>query len=46
VAAGGAGTWILGDAQVNRMGFGAMRLTGSRVFDRGAPSNRGRSIAV
>ena len=46
VAAGDSGAWILGDVQVNRMGFGAMRLTGSGVFDRGAPSNRDRSIAA
>ncbi len=41
-----AGTWTLGDMTVNRMGFGAMRLTGSGAFDLGVPSDRDRSIAV
>ncbi|MBB2748303.1 UNVERIFIED_ORG: aryl-alcohol dehydrogenase-like predicted oxidoreductase [Microbispora rosea subsp. rosea] len=41
-----AGTWRLGDLTVNRMGFGAMRLTGSAAFDLGTPSDRERSIAV
>jgi pyridoxine 4-dehydrogenase len=45
-AAAAAGTWTLGDRRVRRLGFGAMRLTGSRPFDRGAPSDRERSIAV
>ena len=42
----GAGTWTLGDRTVDRLGFGAMRLTGSAVFDRGRPSDRDRSIRV
>jgi aryl-alcohol dehydrogenase-like predicted oxidoreductase len=42
----GAGTWTLGDRTVNRLGFGAMRLTGSAVFDRGRPSDRDQSIRV
>jgi len=46
ITAASAGTWTLGDVTVNRIGFGAMRLTGSGVFDRGTPSDRGRSIAV
>ncbi|MGI5153992.1 aldo/keto reductase [Microbispora sp. CA-102843] len=46
ISAGAAGTWRLGDLTVNRMGFGAMRLTGSAAFDLGTPSDRGRSIAV
>jgi pyridoxine 4-dehydrogenase len=46
VKAGASGTWLLGDLQVNRLGFGAMRLTGTGVFDRGAPSDRARSIAA
>ena len=45
-AAAAAGTWTLGDRTVRRLGFGAMRLTGGRPFDRGAPSDRERSIAV
>jgi hypothetical protein len=28
ITAAAAGTWKLGDLTVNRMGFGAMRLTG------------------
>jgi pyridoxine 4-dehydrogenase len=46
VAADSAGTWQLGDLTVNRLGFGAMRLTGSAVFARGTPSNRDQAIAV
>ncbi|MCW2877793.1 MAG: putative oxidoreductase, partial [Sphaerisporangium sp.] len=46
ITAAAAGTWQLGDLTVNRMGFGAMRLTGSAAFDLGTPSDRGRSIAV
>ena len=45
-AAAAAGTWALGDLTVNRLGFGAMRLTGSLPFAKGAPSDRGQSIAV
>ena len=41
-----AGTWTLGDRTVHRLGFGAMRLTGSAAFDLGAPSDRERSIRV
>jgi aryl-alcohol dehydrogenase-like predicted oxidoreductase len=44
--AAAAGTWRLGDLTVNRLGFGAMRLTGSLPFAKGAPSDRGQSIAV
>jgi pyridoxine 4-dehydrogenase len=44
--ASAAGTWRLGDLTVNRLGFGAMRLTGSLPFEKGAPSDRSRSIAV
>ncbi|MGW1505166.1 aldo/keto reductase [Streptomyces mirabilis] len=39
-------TWQLGDLTVNRVGFGAMRLTGTAPFDRGAPRDRERSIGV
>ncbi|MFG2806709.1 oxidoreductase [Streptomyces massasporeus] len=41
-----AGTWKLGDLPVRRLGFGAMRLTGSAAFHHGTPSDRDRSIAV
>ncbi|HEY3868242.1 MAG TPA: aldo/keto reductase [Actinocrinis sp.] len=41
-----AGTWRLGDLTVHRIGLGAMRLTGSEVFDRGEPSDRERSVRV
>ena len=44
--AAAAGTWQLGDLTVNRLGFGAMRLTGSQPFAQGSPSDRGQSIAV
>ncbi len=43
--AAAAGTWRLGDLTVNRLGFGAMRLTG-RVPFAGPPADRGRSIEV
>jgi aryl-alcohol dehydrogenase-like predicted oxidoreductase len=46
IAAAAAGTWKLGDLTVNRMGLGAMRLTGSAAFGLGTPSNRERSISV
>ena len=44
ISAAAAGTWELGDLTVNRLGFGAMRLTGS--FETGSPSDRGQSIAT
>jgi aryl-alcohol dehydrogenase-like predicted oxidoreductase len=44
VSADAAGTWRLGDLVVNRLGFGAMRLTGDPSG--GAPSDRGQSVAV
>ncbi|WP_030257260.1 aldo/keto reductase [Streptomyces violens] len=44
--AAAAGTWKLGDLTVNRIGFGAMRLTGNAPFALGAPSDRERSISV
>ncbi|QXE39455.1 oxidoreductase [Streptomyces sp. GMY02] len=46
VSATAAGTWLLGDRTVNRVGFGAMRLTGSAAFHQGTPSDRGRAIDV
>lgn len=39
-----AGTYRLGDRDVNRMGFGAMQLAGPGVF--GPPENRDLAIAV
>ncbi|MCW2873261.1 MAG: oxidoreductase [Streptomyces oryziradicis] len=46
ITAAAAGTWKLGDLTVNRMGLGAMRLTGSAAFGLGTPSDRERSISV
>ncbi|HLX50274.1 MAG TPA: oxidoreductase [Streptosporangiaceae bacterium] len=46
ITADAAGTWQLGDVTVNRLGFGAMRLTGNRPFGDGAASDRDQSIAV
>ncbi|OLB65590.1 MAG: aldo/keto reductase [Actinobacteria bacterium 13_2_20CM_2_72_6] len=46
ITAAAAGTWTLGDRTVNRLGFGALRLTGSAAFDLGTPSDRDRSIRV
>jgi pyridoxine 4-dehydrogenase len=47
LSAASAGTWTLGDLKVNRIGFGAMRLTGSRPFDPASrASDRGQAIAV
>jgi pyridoxine 4-dehydrogenase len=44
--ASAAGTWKLGDLTVSRLGFGAMRLTGSLPFAPGVPSDRQQAIAV
>jgi aryl-alcohol dehydrogenase-like predicted oxidoreductase len=44
--AAAAGTWRLGDRTVNRLGFGAMRLTGSLPFGRSALSDRAQPLAV
>ncbi len=41
-----SGTWRLGDHSVHRLGFGAMRLTGTEAFHGGVPRDRGASIAV
>ncbi|MFG1810484.1 aldo/keto reductase [Streptomyces sp. NPDC049040] len=46
ITAAAAGTWRLGDLTVNRIGFGAMRLTGSAAFDLGVPSDRERVLGV
>ncbi|MFC4030191.1 oxidoreductase [Streptomyces polygonati] len=43
VGAAAAGTWQLGDLTVNRLGFGAMRLTSAPG---GGPSDRARVIGV
>ncbi|NBE79488.1 aldo/keto reductase [Micromonospora rubida] len=43
ITADAAGTWTLGDLTVNRIGFGAMRLTATAD---GRPSDRDRAIAV
>ena len=45
VTADAAGAWRLGDLAVNRLGFGAMRLTGDPSGD-GPPSDRGQSVTV
>jgi pyridoxine 4-dehydrogenase len=42
--AGAAGTIALGDLTVNRLGFGAMRLTGTGVW--GPPKDRAAALAV
>lgn len=39
-----AGTFLLGDRTVKRMGYGAMRLSGPGVF--GPPKDRGGALAV
>ncbi|MBT2422373.1 aldo/keto reductase [Streptomyces sp. ISL-22] len=46
ITADAAGSWKLGDLSVNRVGLGAMRLTGSAAFHHGTPSERERSMAV
>jgi aryl-alcohol dehydrogenase-like predicted oxidoreductase len=45
IIADAAGSWRLGDLTVNRLGFGAMRLTGDPSGDAG-PSDREQSVAV
>lgn len=45
VTADAAGRWRIGDLTVNRLGFGAMRVTGD-LFGDGTPSDRAQSIAV
>ncbi|MDQ0681686.1 pyridoxine 4-dehydrogenase [Streptomyces achromogenes] len=46
ITAEAAGSGNIGGLAVRRVGFGAMRLTGSAAFHLGTPSDRGRSIAV
>jgi pyridoxine 4-dehydrogenase len=43
ITAGAAGTWKLGDLTVNRIGLGAMRLTGNAD---GTPMDRDRAVTV
>lgn len=43
ITAAASGTWRLGDRTVNRLGFGAMRLTANAD---GTPSDRDRAITV
>ena len=43
ITAAASGGWTLGDLTVNRIGFGAMRLTSNAD---GTPSDRGRAITV
>jgi len=44
--AAASGTWRIGDRTVHRLGFGAMRLTGTAAFHGGTPRDRATSIAV
>jgi len=45
--ASAAGSWLLGDRMVNRLGFGAMRLAAREAFNRAAVSrDRRGSVAV
>lgn len=48
ITAAVSGTWTLGDLEINRIGFGAMRLTqsGEAFADDAVPSDRGRAISV
>ncbi|MGX1881477.1 oxidoreductase [Streptomyces sp. NPDC055287] len=48
ITAAASGTWTLGDLEINRIGFGAMRLTqNGEAFTADAPaSDRGRAISV
>ncbi|MEV6311734.1 aldo/keto reductase [Streptomyces sp. NPDC051840] len=47
IDAAAAGTWKLGDLTVNRIGFGAMRLTqDGAAFSRGSSSDRTRALNV
>ncbi|HEY2443573.1 MAG TPA: aldo/keto reductase [Streptosporangiaceae bacterium] len=46
ITAGAAGTWQLGDLTVNRVGLGAMRLTGRTAFGHGTPSDRSQAVRV
>lgn len=48
ITAAASGTWKLGDLTINRIGFGAMRLTqnGAAFAPGAAASDRGRAISV
>ncbi|MEU7281022.1 oxidoreductase [Streptomyces sp. NPDC045431] len=48
ITAAASGTWTLGDLEINRMGFGAMRLpqTGEAFAPDAAPRDRDQAIAV
>jgi aryl-alcohol dehydrogenase-like predicted oxidoreductase len=46
VTAAAAGTFLLGDRTVNRLGFGAMRLTGTGGMGRGTDRGLEQSIVV
>jgi aryl-alcohol dehydrogenase-like predicted oxidoreductase len=48
ITAAAAGTWRLGDRQVNRLGFGTLRLTGNGMLGNsdGVPIDRDRAIRV
>ncbi|MEU2389912.1 aldo/keto reductase [Streptomyces sp. NPDC007369] len=48
ITAAASGTWNLGDLRVNRIGFGAMRITqaGAAFDPAAAPSDRDRAIGV
>ncbi|MGN5377756.1 aldo/keto reductase [Streptomyces lasalocidi] len=46
ITAEASGTVRLGDLPVHRIGFGAMRLTGSAAFHLGTPRSRERSLSV
>ncbi|MFD8599223.1 aldo/keto reductase [Kitasatospora sp. NPDC059646] len=47
-AAAAAGTWRLGDLTVNRLGYGAMRLTGNGMMGNsdGPPIDRGHAVRL
>jgi pyridoxine 4-dehydrogenase len=48
ITAAASGTWKLGDLEINRIGFGAMRLpqNGEAFAADATPSDRGRAISV
>jgi len=48
VSAAAAGTWKLGDLEVNRVGYGAMRLTGNGMMGNsdGTPIDRERAVRL
>ena len=46
INAAAAGRWRLGDLTVNRLGLGAMRLTGRAAFGLGESRDRGQALSV